>query len=187
MDQKNKKTFNLKSFLKQYLFFIITLVLLGILFIFKFDAGLKATDIVVYSFKEMLLVLPPIFILIGLLDVWIPKQTMIRLMGEGSGFKGILLAFLFGTVAAGPLYAAFPVAIIFMKKNVKFSNIMILMGAWGATKIPMLLFEMTALGFKFALLRLAINIPVIIIIAYFMGILIKKDEIEAIYKKAENL
>lgn len=186
MNQDSKKTFNLKNFLKQYLFFLITLVLLGILFIFKFGAGLEAADVVIYSFKEMLLVLPPIFILIGLLDVWIPKETMIKLMGEGSGFKGILLAFLFGTVAAGPLYAAFPVAIVFMKKHVKFSNIMILMGAWGATKIPMLLFEMTALGFKFALLRLAINIPVIIIIAYVMGILIKKDEIEAIYEKAKN-
>ena len=186
LNQDNKKTFNLKNFLKQYLFFLITLVLLGILFIFKFDAGLKATDVVIYSFKEMLLVLPPIFILIGLLDVWIPKETMIKLMGEGSGFKGILLAFLFGTVAAGPLYAAFPVAIVFMKKHVKFSNIIILMGAWGATKIPMLLFEMTALGFKFALLRLAINIPVIFIITYVMGILIKKDEINAIYKKAED-
>ena len=175
---------NLKNFLKQYLFFLITLVLLGILFIFRFDAGLKATDVVVYSFKEMLLVLPPIFVLIGLLEVWIPKETMIRLMGEGSGIKGILLAFLFGTVAAGPLYAAFPVAIVFMKKHVKFSNIIILLGAWGATKLPMLLFEMTALGFKFALLRLAINIPVIIIIAYLMGALIKKDEVEAIYEKA---
>jgi uncharacterized membrane protein YraQ (UPF0718 family) len=187
MNKDSKKTFNLKNFLKQYLFFVITLILLGALFIFKFDAGLKATDVVIYSFKEMLLVLPPIFILIGLLDVWIPKETMIRLMGEGSGLKGILLAFLFGTVAAGPLYAAFPVAIVFMKKHVKFSNIIILMGAWGATKIPMLLFEMTALGFKFALLRLAFNIPVIIIIAYIMGILIKKDEIRAIYKKAEDL
>jgi uncharacterized membrane protein YraQ (UPF0718 family) len=187
LNENNKKTFNLKYFLKQYLFFIITLVLLGILFIFKFDAGLKATDVIIYSFKEMLLVLPPIFILIGLLDIWIPKETMIRLMGEGSGFKGILLAFLFGTVAAGPLYAAFPVAIVFMKKHVKFSNIIILMGAWSATKIPMLLFEMSALGFKFALLRLALNILVIIIIAYVMGILIKKDEVIAIYKKAEDL
>ncbi|MCL5771041.1 MAG: hypothetical protein M1479_02035 [Actinobacteria bacterium] len=64
---------------------------------------------------------------------------------------------------------------------------MILMGAWGATKIPMLLFEMTALGFKFALLRLAINIPLILIIAYVMGILIKKDELVAIYEKASKL
>lgn len=184
MNKDINKRQNLKNFLKRYLFFLITLILLGILFIFRFDAGLKATDVVVYSFKEMLLVLPPIFVLIGLLEVWIPKETMIRLMGEGSGIKGILLAFLFGTVAAGPLYAAFPVAIVFMKKHVKFSNIIILLGAWGATKLPMLLFEMTALGFKFALLRLAINIPVIIIIAYLMGALIKKDEVEAIYENA---
>ena len=46
---------------------------------------------------------------------------------------------------------------------------------------------MSALGFKFALLRLALNILVIIIIAYVMGILIKKDEVIAIYKKAEDL
>lgn len=186
MEDKNKKKFNLKNFLKQYLFFIITLVLLGILFIFKFDAGLKATNVVVYSFKEMLLVLPPIFILIGLLDVWVSKETMIKLMGEGSGFKGIILAFLIGTVAAGPLYAGFPVAIILMKKHVKFFNIIIFIGAWSTTKLPMLLYEMTALGVKFALIRLALNIFVIIIIAYVMGILIKKDEVSAMYKKAED-
>ncbi|MBU4293997.1 MAG: hypothetical protein KJ770_08115, partial [Actinobacteria bacterium] len=81
MAQNNKKAFNIKKFLKQYLFFLITLVLLGLMFIFKFDAGLRATDIIIYSFKEMLLVLPPIFILIGLLDVWVPKETMIKYMG----------------------------------------------------------------------------------------------------------
>lgn len=112
---------------------------------------------------------------------------MIKFMGEGSGFKGILLAFFFGSVAAGPLYGAFPVAVVFMKKQVKFSNIIILMGAWSTTKILMLLFEMSSLGFKFALLRLGINIFVIIIIAYVMGLIIKKDEITAIYEKANNL
>jgi Predicted permeases len=187
MEQKNKKAFNIKNFLKQYLFFLITLVLLGLMFIFKFDAGLRATDIIIYSFKEILLVLPPIFILIGLLDVWVPKETMIKYMGEGSGFKGILLAFFFGTVAAGPLYGAFPVAAVFMKKRVKFSNIVILMGAWSTTKIPMILFEISSLGFKFALSRLAINILVIIIIAYVMGALIKKEDVDKMYEKAERL
>ena len=187
MEQNSKKAFNLKIFLKQYLFFLITLVLLGVLFVFKFDAGLRATEVIIYSFKEMLLVLPPIFILIGLLDVWVPKETMIKYMGEGSGFKGILLAFFFGTVAAGPLYGAFPVAAVFMKKRVKFSNIVILMGAWSTTKIPMILFEISSLGFKFALSRLAINILVIIIIAYVMGVVIKKEDVDKMYEKAESL
>ena len=157
------------------------------LFIFKFDAGLKATDVIVFSFKEILLVLPPIFILIGLLDVWIPKEIMIKHLGEESGFKGIVLSFLLGIFAAGPLYAAFPIAAVFMKKHVKFSNIIIFIGAWSTTKIPMFLFEISALGFKFALTRFVINILVITIIAYIMGILIKKEEINTIYKKAENL
>jgi uncharacterized membrane protein YraQ (UPF0718 family) len=187
MEQNSKKTFNIKIFLKQYLFFLITLVLLGLMFIFKFDAGLRATDVIIFSFKEMLLVLPPIFILIGLLDVWVPSATMIKYMGEGSGFKGILLAFFFGTVAAGPLYGAFPVAAVFMKKRVKFSNIIILMGAWSTTKIPMILFEISSLGFKFALSRLAINILVIIIIAYVMGAIIKKEDVDKMYEKADSL
>lgn len=46
---------------------------------------------------------------------------------------------------------------------------------------------MSSLGFKFALLRLGINICVIIIIAYVMGLIIKKNEITAIYEKANNL
>ncbi|MDP3011899.1 MAG: hypothetical protein Q8N27_04205 [Candidatus Hydromicrobium sp.] len=37
----------------------------------------------IYSSKEMLFVLPPIFILIGLLDVWVDKENMIKLM-EGT-------------------------------------------------------------------------------------------------------
>jgi uncharacterized membrane protein YraQ (UPF0718 family) len=187
MKEKNKKTDNFKNILRQYIFFIITIILLGVLFAFNFDRGLKAVDIITYSFKEILLVLPPIFILIGLLDVWIPKESMIKHLGEESGAKGVILSFLLGIFAAGPLYAAFPIAAVFIKKQVRFFNIIIFIGAWSTTKIPMLLFEISALGFKFALLRLILNIFVIISIAYLIEILIKKDEINVIYKKAESL
>ncbi|MEZ4626608.1 MAG: hypothetical protein R2912_00335 [Eubacteriales bacterium] len=61
------------------------------------------------SFKEMLSVLPPIFILLGLLDVWVDPLTMIKYTGKGSGFKGVLIAFLLGSAAAGPHCAAFSV------------------------------------------------------------------------------
>jgi uncharacterized membrane protein YraQ (UPF0718 family) len=187
MKKKDKSISKSKNVLRQYLFFIITIILIGVLFIFDFNKGLKATDVVVYSFKEILLVLPPIFILIGLLDVWIPKETMMKHLGEESGIKGVALSFLLGIFAAGPLYAAFPIAVVFMKKQVKFFNIIIFIGAWSTTKIPMLLFEISALGFKFAFLRLVLNIFVIIIIAYLIGVFIKKEEIDTIYKKAERL
>jgi Predicted permease. len=105
--------------------FLITLFLIALLTLFNRKLGLTALSITGNSIKEMLLVIPPIFILLGLLDVWVPRETMIKYMGEDSGLKGVLLAIFIGSAAAGPLYGAFPVAAVFMKKGVKFMNILI--------------------------------------------------------------
>jgi len=177
----------MKAFLKRYRALIITILIIAVITIINRQIGFKALIISAYSFKEMLLVIPPVFILLGLLDVWVPREIMIKYMGEGSGIKGILLSFLIGSVAAGPLYGAFPVAAVLMKKGAKFSNILIFIGAWSTTKIPMFLFEISALGAKFAFTRLLIDIPGIIIIAYVISKLISKKEIHEIYKNAENL
>jgi len=55
-----------------------------------------------------------------------------------------------------------------MKKGVKFSNVLIFIGAWSTTKIPLILFEITALGAKFAITRLLVDIPRFILIAYIL-------------------
>lgn len=177
----------MKEILKRYRAFIVTAVAIGVLTLINSQIGLKALSISADSFKEMLLVIPPIFVLLGLLDVWVPREMMIKFMGEGSGIKGIILSILIGSAAAGPLYGAFPVAAVFMKKGVKFNNILIFIGAWSTTKIPMFLFEITSLGAKFAFTRLAIDIPGIIIIAFVLSKLIPKTEVEKIYNNAENI
>jgi len=173
--------------LKRYRVFLATFGLVLILTLINRPLGLEALSITGFSLKEMLLVIPPVFILLGLLDVWVPRDTMIKYMGEGSGLKGILLAFFIGSAAAGPLYGAFPVAGVFMKKGVKFSNILIFIGAWSTTKIPMLLFESTALGVKFAMTRLLIDIPGIILIAYATSKALAPKEIRQIYENAETM
>jgi uncharacterized membrane protein YraQ (UPF0718 family) len=173
------------AILKRYRAFFIVAAMLAVLILVNNQLGFKALNIAAYSFKEMLLVIPPIFILLGLLDVWIPKETMIKYMGDKSGIKGIILSILIGSAAAGPLYGAFPVAAVFMKKGVKFSNILIFIGAWSTTKIPMFIFEMTSLGTKFAVTRLLVDIPGIIIIAYVISKMVSKNEIKEIYENAE--
>lgn len=175
------------NLIKRYKFLIGTLVGLIIIFVINNEIGWKAVNITGYSFKEMVLVIPPVFVLLGLLDIWVPRQTMIKYMGEKSGIIGIILSIIIGSAAAGPLYGAFPVAAVFMKKGVKFSNVLIFIGAWSTTKIPMFLFELSALGEKFAITRLLVDIPGIIIIAYILSHVISKDEIKRIYKEAEAL
>ncbi len=177
----------MKKFLKKYRVFFVVAAVMVVIIIINNEFGMKALGISAYSFKEMILVIPPVFILLGLLDVWVPRETMIKYMGDDSGIKGIVLAILIGSAAAGPLYGAFPVAAVLMKKGVKFSNVLIFIGAWSTTKIPMLLFEMESLGMKFAITRLLIDIPGIIIIAFILSKILSKNEIAKIYKDVEKI
>lgn len=177
----------MKAFFARYKAFLVVLAFLVLYGAFNWEVGQKVLETTVYQLREMILVIPPIFILLGLLDVWVPKDTMVKFMGDKSGVKGILLALFLGSAAAGPLYGAFPVAAVFMKKGVKFTNILIFLGAWSTTKIPMFLFEVAALGPVFAITRMLVDIPGIIIIAYLLSAFMPKAEVEAMYSRAENL
>ncbi|MHB9900561.1 permease [Clostridium botulinum] len=165
------------KWLKRYVFFIIILMLTLIITLIDFNKGQNISLIALDSFKQMLAVLPPIMLLL------VPRQTMIKYMGDNSGILGIVLAILLGALAAGPVYAAFPVTAVFIKKGAKFSNIMIFMGAWCATKIPTFLFELSALGYKYTFSRLLVNLPSIIILAYLIEGLLSKNDLEKIYNK----
>lgn len=173
--------------IKRYRFFIILLVINTVILIVKPDIGLKSLQLTKSNALEMLSILPPVFILLGLLDVWVKRETMIKYMGEKSGIIGILLAFLLGSAAAGPLYAAFPVAAVLLKKGSKFSNVLIMIGAWSTTKIPLLLFEASSMGIKFMITRFILNIFGIAIIAYTVEKLLSKREIDKIYNNAASM
>jgi len=123
---------------------------------------------------EMLSVLPPILVLIGLFQVWVPRQTVEKTMGSSSGLRGILMAILVGTVAMGPLYAAFPLGISLLEKGASLFNLAVFLCVWASIKIPMILFEIKFLGLDFAGLRLALTLPSIIIISFFLTLILEK-------------
>ena len=154
--------------LKRYSFALISLLILIIVLIFNYNVGCKSIVNIKDSFYQMLSVLPPIMILLGLMDVWIPRETLIKYMGDNSGILGVFLSILIGSIGAGPMYAAFPFTAVLLKKGAKFSNIIIFMNAWCVTKISTLLFEISSLGFKFTIIRLVINLPGIIIMGYLV-------------------
>ncbi len=177
----------MKKYLKRYAA-VIVVSLAFLVFVLLFPLWReKAIDSIVYQSKTMLLVIPPIFILLGLLDVWVPREKMIRYMGPDSGIKGPILAFLLGSFAAGPLYGAFPFAAVLMKKGASFTNILVFIGAWSTTKIPMLLFEVSALGARFAFARLAIDIVGIVIIAWAIKLALPRKEVDRLYAEAEHI
>lgn len=166
---------------KRYCFFIVSLIFLLIIFMFNNKVAINSFNSAKYSMFQMLSVLPPIMILLGLMDVWIPKEVLIKYMGENSGALGVFLSIMIGSLAAGPMYAAFPFTIVLMKKGVKFRNIIIFMNAWCVTKVSTLLFEFSALGIKFTVARLFIDIPGVILMGYLVCYFINKDDLIKIY------
>ena len=170
-----------KAFFKRYGAFFILLAAGVVAGLLLPEIGKKAIDNTLGSFKEMLSVLPPIFILLGLLDVWVDRATMMKYTGKGSGFKGVLIAFLLGSAAAGPLYAAFPFAAVMLKKGSSLMNVLIFIGAWSTTKIPMLAFEAASMGLTFTLIRLGLSLVGIPLIAFLTERSLGEKEIAELY------
>jgi uncharacterized membrane protein YraQ (UPF0718 family) len=119
---------------------------------------------------EMVVILIPVAVMMGLFEVWVPKQLIGKYLGRESGWKGILLALLFGTAPTGPLYVAFPIAAMLLKKGASPLNVVVFLNTWAAIKIPQLLVEAKFLGPSFMLVRLALTVPA----AILMGWLIQK-------------
>lgn len=166
----------MKQYLNRYKYFIAVLLCNLLPLVMYPSLGSRSLGISLNSFVEMILFIPPIFVLLGLFDIWVPRETILKLMGERSGMLGTSLALFLGSFAAGPLYAAFPVAKVLIAKGCRLTNVLVFVCAWATTKVPMLLFEASSMGWPFMLTRLTINLPGIILIAYLANLLIPGND-----------
>ena len=118
--------------------------------------------------EEMLLFLPVMFILIGLADVWLSPEKVEKYIGKNSGIKGTFFVIILSMAQAGPLYGAFPVTYLLWKKGTSVRNVFIYLGAFSTIKIPLIMFEIGFLGWKFSVIRTLVSLPFIIAIAIIM-------------------
>lgn len=127
---------------------------------------------------EIFTLVPCIFLLIGLFDAWVPRETIEKHTGECSGVKGAALVILLAMFQGGPLYGAFPVAHILWEKGCSPRNVFMYIGAFSTLKIPMLAFEISFIGLEFALLRAVVALPVFLIIAEVMARYVRRKSCE---------
>jgi len=162
------------NWLRRYAWFLLVILLDLGLHTVDSGKGVMAVQTGFDYLVEMLMFIPPIMVLVGLLDVWVPRHIVEKNVGRGSGVKGILISILVGSAAAGPLYAAFPVADAMLKKGCRLSNAVIFLGTWATIKIPMIMMEVKFVGWKFALVRLALTLPAIIITSFAVEKVVEK-------------
>jgi len=154
--------------IRPYIWLLLFCVFVVVSFIVGFQPGKDISITFKDSLVEMITFIPALFIIVGLFDVWVPKEKIQQHIGVGSGLKGILLVTLLAMLQAGPLYGAFPVAYMLFKKGASIRNIFVYLGAFTSLKIPMLGIEIGYLGIQFTLVRTLVSLPLFIGIGYLM-------------------
>jgi uncharacterized membrane protein YraQ (UPF0718 family) len=122
----------------------------------------------------MLKLLPCAFVLIGLFDVWVKRQTVERHFGRGSGARGYFWAVLLAGMTVGGLYVAFPVAYSLSRKGASLPVVFAYVSLAGVCRIPMTLFEVSFMGVTFTAVRLAVSIPLVILTSHVLGRILER-------------
>jgi Predicted permease. len=171
---------------KRFRFAIVFAFVILALYFTDTAEGIKAFSISLSNTKEMLGLIPPVFVLMGLLDAWVPKETFIKYMGEASGLKGVFTALFLGSSAAGPLYIAFPIAVLLIKKKAKLAYVFFFLGVWSTTKIPLLLYEISYMGARFTAIQIAVCIPLFLLFSLIIEKTLTAEDRETLSRKAES-
>ena len=173
----------IKKITIKQVFLILYLMFIGVSFYTDFALGKTIGGNLKSFLLEMIIILPPIFILIGLFEVWVEKETIIKHLGSEGGYKSYIWVFVLAAPMAGGLLPAFPLAYSLYKKGARLSVVLVFLGAIGVGRIPMIFFESSFLGWKFSLIRILISIPLVIIGGITLGKYLEKNN----YKLPEKV
>ena len=145
----------------------IILVAYAIFLIVSFLIGFKPGQQIGMNFSSfaltMLLIVPFAFILIGLFEVWVKRETVEKHLGVESGIWGYLWAILLSSTTVGGIYVAFPVSYSLYRKGARLSVIFTYLSSAAITRIPMAVFEASLLGVKFTIIRFLVSLPLVIL------------------------
>jgi len=157
------------------LYLVIGLLIWGMVAIFSLPKAVIIGTVIYHTFAETIEIIIAVFLLIGLIQVWISPQQLSKILGKEAGWKGLLLASIFPIFMGGSLFTLFPLMKILIEKGASFAAILAFSVACGG-KIPLLPLEIKFLGIHFAILRLVLIIPVSIIIGLLGEFILKKWE-----------
>ncbi len=177
----------MKRAMKKYGFLVVVVLVLLFALLYAPSIGKTALSFSGKNLINFIFVLTPVFLCMGLMDVWIERDKMFRLMGVHSGVKGAAVAVVSGMITAIPLYALLPVAGVLLKKGCRIANVLLFLCSSASIRIPLLLFEISSLGVSFALLRFGINLCVVFAIAFLTESLLSEKDKRAVYEHADLL
>jgi len=95
------------------------------------------------------------FIVAGMAQTLIPREMISRWVGVESGFRGILIGTLMGSLTPGGPFVTMPIAAGLLRTGASVGTMVAFVTAWSLVAVTRLPLEVGLLGWKFTLIRLA--------------------------------
>jgi uncharacterized membrane protein YraQ (UPF0718 family) len=155
------------------IYLIIAVVLLGISF---FKEKQKTKEVLKATFKIFYVILPVlifVFVLMGLIEAYVSRETIVSILGQKSGMLGILYAEIVGSIALFMPPAVFPFGGYLLKNGASYGSIAgfiftaILIGI---TTLPL---EFKLLGKRFTIFRNIFTFVLAFFIALLMEVILR--------------
>lgn len=130
--------------------------------------GAAAFDRVVHETVDLLIYIVPrvggALLMAAFLQILIPRETVARLIGEKSGFRGVLVATVAGALTPGGPLTSFPLMVALYAAGASKGALVAYLTSWAMLGMQrVLVWEFPLMGGEFTLLRLAASVvlPVI--------------------------
>ena len=124
----------------------------------------KGLDASWLMFLEVMPRMLAAFLMAGFVQVLVPRELIIRWIGEKSGLKGIVIATLAGICTPGGPMISFPLIVALYKLGADFGPLIAYLTSWELMGIQrIVIWEIPMMGVKFASLRflVSLSLPVI--------------------------
>lgn len=111
-----------------------------------------------WSWTLTLQILPLVifsFIIAGMVNTLIPKETISNWIGAESGFRGILIGTVMGGLTPSGPFVSMPIAAGLLRSGANIGTMVAFLTGWSLLALHRLPMEIGFLGWKFALIRLA--------------------------------
>lgn len=172
-EQEKKSNSNKKIYI---IIIVIYFAFLIYSYLLNIPAGKEIGENLISFLTYMMQILPCAFILIGLFEVWVPREKVEKHLGHEGGIKGYIWGIILAGTIAGGLLVALPVSSILYKKGARLSVIFTFISASAIVRIPMTVFEASFLGVEFTAIRWLVSIPLIVFTSIFLEkYLVKQD------------
>lgn len=145
-------------------YIIVALILLVISYFKDKKKTLKALNSILKISLNVLPVIFFIFVVMGLITIFVSKETIANLLGSKSGIMGILLGEIIGTIALIQPSAVYPFSGTLLNKGASYAVLYAFIGTAILIGVSTLPAEIKFLGKRFTLIR---NLLTFIVIFLF--------------------